>query len=578
LQIKTEEASTVNPLVSPGKRPPPVPYNLTNNSNSIPSSYNSFGKAAAKPPAVNASLFQPVADDNKSFSAPSPSHRNTVSEQKESNIPGPRPPPRLPPTTNTPAANEPIRPVPSGFISKGPPPRNASGTVFQAPVLFNTSSNTSNNDDNSSRISIGGAVPLTDNRGLHVLPPALKKEINNFQLSGFANEHFRVLKKKTGLMSSRKVTVAEVLSWQKETIDKSLLSSAKKLSNLAVQAFALVQNFMGDKDNIKKPQTNISKDLLALAAQKPALKDELYSHVCKQTNKNPDAKSAALGWRLLAVYTANLAPSRGFQEYILKYFSDNYHGAGDIKILAPWCYWRLLKTLKEGPMVEGSFELKEVENFIAKGGVPSHSVQFGGSLDYIVELQKAERLHPTVPQIMVNLCEAVKSHGGFQQKGIFRIAAQKEHIQALRNDIEQGRYDSLKTVHDAHIPADLLKIWLRGLYEPIFPTGMYEDCLKASESTPEVVKLAGKLTKVHFDSLEYLMNFLIELTSFHSVNAMSEENLAIVFCQDVLREEATAAASVTNLTLALAKTSKEKTFVRILLEQWKKGNKPKRPS
>ena len=65
--------------------------------------------------------------------------------------------------------------------------------------------------------------------------------------------------------------------------------------------------------------------------------------------------------------------------------------------------------------------------------------------------------------------------------------------------LAQGKYEWKKA--DPHVPADVLKHWLRDLFEPVIPMSMYNDALKASDSVEASLRFAFTLPKVNFDTL-----------------------------------------------------------------------------
>ncbi|KIH42756.1 RhoGAP domain protein, partial [Ancylostoma duodenale] len=50
-------------------------------------------------------------------------------------------------------------------------------------------------------------------------------------------------------------------------------------------------------------------------------------------------------------------------------------------------------------------------------------------------------------------------------------------------------------VHDPHVPAGLLKLWLRQLPEPLIPHAFYQRALAASENPAEVARLIQDLSR-----------------------------------------------------------------------------------
>jgi len=221
-----------------------------------------------------------------------------------------------------------------------------------------------------------------------------------------------------------------------------------------------------------------------------------------------------------------------FHGYLLNYFIDNYDGPSEVKVLAPFCYFRLGKTLAHGPDPKS---LQEIEEIVRLGGPRSCTVLFGGTLEYIISLQAAEGVTLNVPEMLPILLNAIKKTGGYQTKGIFRVAADTVQVKNLVAQFSQGNYEVKAT--EPHVPADALKVWLRDLSEPIIPTYLYDQCLKLHDNMEKSVRLIKELPPPHADVLDFLFSFLHEIAQHEKTTSMGAENLAIVIGPNILRGE-----------------------------------------
>jgi hypothetical protein len=402
----------------------------------------------------------------------------------------------------------------------------------------------------------GNQVYGADGRPV-LLASSIKNEIHAFALKSFASNHFRTFKKRTGIVARTVVGVDEVMSWQKDPIAKSLLTSTKKYSSEAVALFKKILTFMGDlTESSRKNPAILAAEIVALGVKTPSMRDEIYCQLAKQTKNNPEPLSAAQGWKLMVLVAAAFAPTRGFQEYVMNYLHSNFAsdgaagaGAGGADasaasssspsgagqegqagaILSRLAEWKIQRTIAHG--ADEKLTLAQLDDMVARGGVRSFQVLFPGNLDYIMYLQRAERnaVSQAVPEIIVRLCALIRDAGGFQSKGIFRIAAQREHVTAARARIEAGNWTvPASEAQDPHTPADVLKVWLRELLTPVVPMNLYDAALRVSDNESECVALVESgLSAVHMASLDYLLLFLAELSTHEKVTLMNSDNLAI---------------------------------------------------
>ena len=88
-------------------------------------------------------------------------------------------------------------------------------------------------------------------------------------------------------------------------------------------------------------------------------------------------------------------------------------------------------------------------------------------------------------------------------EGIFRIPADYDEVTMVK-----CRYDQWEPgqASDAHVPAALLKQWLRELYIPLIPdAASYNDAIAVGEDVDLAVSLVMKLPELHRVILTYLI-------------------------------------------------------------------------
>eukprot|EP00457_Paulinella_chromatophora_P001361 gb/GEZN01001363.1/.p1 GENE.gb/GEZN01001363.1/~~gb/GEZN01001363.1/.p1 ORF type:complete len:973 (+),score=227.55 gb/GEZN01001363.1/:107-3025(+) len=412
-------------------------------------------------------------------------------------------------------------------------------------------------------------VPQVDAEGSTLqqgLPQSVVEQVSQQDLS-IAAQHFRTFKVRQGGMARKSIPLEQVLSWQPTMVYKSLLNSSKKYNDKCLKLNKYLMGFMGDLQHSKTTGW-LAQTIVSYGVNVPAIRDEVFCQICKQTRNNPNLPSVLQGWKLMALCVSAFPPSKDFERYLINYIILNYDGSLHQKVrgqelvatLAPWCFWRLHKTLKEGS-AKHPINLMEVDKMIMEG-IPSHSVLFGSSLDYLMTLQQLEMGNQQrLPSILPLLCETIKRLDGFNMQGIFRIAAEKQQIFNLKAQLERGDY-VIRTDH-CHVPADVLKIWLRELHEPLFPKHRYQDCMNACDDVEKAVAVIQTLPQNYKAAVVYLLDFLAELAEHQEATSMDPENIAIVFCTDLVRPP------IPHGPLDQLKyATKEKLFIRTLVEHW----------
>jgi len=152
------------------------------------------------------------------------------------------------------------------------------------------------------------------------------------------------------------------------------------------------------------------------------------------------------------------------------------------------------------------------------GGKPRPPSIFGSSLEQIMKIQKENKALPplhrkmAIPSAMDALISLIEKLDGLKTEGIFRISAAKEDLnhlaQALEKGFITGKYKFSST--SPHVPACMLKRWLRSLKEPLVPFSLYQEALQivrpdggyaTGEPTPQqteqVREFVKKLPTVH---------------------------------------------------------------------------------
>eukprot|EP00457_Paulinella_chromatophora_P000411 gb/GEZN01000411.1/.p1 GENE.gb/GEZN01000411.1/~~gb/GEZN01000411.1/.p1 ORF type:complete len:1484 (+),score=321.21 gb/GEZN01000411.1/:82-4533(+) len=170
---------------------------------------------------------------------------------------------------------------------------------------------------------------------------------------------------------------------------------------------------------------------------------------------------------------------------------------------------------------------------------------FHTSLERCMELQQhtAPELH--VPRILHVMISTLKLLGGLTTEGIFRISADQGELAALRAEIDTGNYDAVEQITSPHLPAALLKAWLRELENPLFPEEVYDSAIELGkerdreeeETSQLIAKITGTLPDLSMRVIAELADLAREIASEENCreNKMTMTNLGVVFAPGLLR-------------------------------------------
>uniref|UniRef100_A0A1I7WIS5 Rho-GAP domain-containing protein n=1 Tax=Heterorhabditis bacteriophora TaxID=37862 RepID=A0A1I7WIS5_HETBA len=140
----------------------------------------------------------------------------------------------------------------------------------------------------------------------------------------------------------------------------------------------------------------------------------------------------------------------------------------------------------------------------------------------------------------------------------FRVPADPDQLMTTRTRLDMW---VVPVVHDAHVPAGLLKLWLRQLPEPLIPHSIYQRALSACESAADVTRLVELLPNNNKLVLARLVALLQDLARDEVVvhTKMDVSNLAMVMAPNVLRCESE------DPRVIFENTRREMTFLKTLI-------------
>ncbi|KAH8119629.1 hypothetical protein DFH11DRAFT_1501731 [Phellopilus nigrolimitatus] len=424
--------------------------------------------------------------------------------------------------------------------------------------------------------------------GRPVLPDDLASEIQQFVQTEFARQYFTT--HRTGFIFRRKIPIEKMMLWQKAPLQSPLLVLNRALQKEAVKVFKVIQRIMGDRERDRPAvrQQHSDTHLHAFAASAASLnasstslpsvvsgileeerwllgaglthgelRDEVYCQVVKQLTGNPNPESQFRGWQLLCVLLVTFPPSKNFEAFLHSFINQNtLQTEGRVDIMARYCLQRLSIISKKGPRGKPP-TYAEIETASDAAFNPS---TFGESIDAIIRLQ--ERTYPQlqVPIILPFLADGILALGGTKSEGIFRIPGDGDSVSELKVRIERGYYN-LEGIDDPHVPASLLKLWLRELCDPLVPTELYNDCVACAKDPDACVQMVARLPTINRRVVLFVVSFLQLFLDekIQGVTKMTGANLALVMAPNLLRCDSE------SMTVVFTNAPYEQMFVHNLL-------------
>ncbi|KAL5484811.1 hypothetical protein ACEPAI_7453 [Sanghuangporus weigelae] len=471
----------------------------------------------------------------------------------------------------------------------GAPRLDAEATMNMSPVKARTEGKPILIDVKNSLDRDG---PRHSTGGRPILPEDLAVDIQQFVHSEFARQYFAT--HRTGIIFRKKIPVEKMMVWQKAPLQQPLLLLNRGLHKDTVKMFKVIQRIMGDRDRERAvirqqasdshlgagggPTTSFTSLKNTSSTSLPSmvsgileeerwligeclthgeLRDEIYCQLVKQLTGNSNPESLFRGWQFMCVLLVSFPPSKNFESYLRSFIQQNTtQPEGRVDVMAKYCLQRLFIISKKGPRGKPP-TIAEIETASDAAFNPS---TFGESLDAIIRLQERTYPHLQVPIILPFLADGILALGGLKSEGIFRIPGDGDSVGELKIRIERGYYN-LEGIDDPHVPASLLKLWLRELADPLVPTELYNDCVACSKDPEACVAMVPRLPTIQRRVVLFVISFL-QLFLDDKVQAttkMTSANLALVMAPNLLRCESE------SMTVVFTNAPYEQMFVHNLL-------------
>uniref|UniRef100_A0AAZ3QAG4 Rho GTPase-activating protein 39 n=1 Tax=Oncorhynchus tshawytscha TaxID=74940 RepID=A0AAZ3QAG4_ONCTS len=438
--------------------------------------------------------------------------------------------------------------------------------------------------DNIEGGGIGGSYHQLSYATLRKPPPP--------DTSGMADWASKHLNMHTQGLFRRRVSIANMLSWNRGSIKKPMLvTSDRAVRKEACEMFKLVQAYMGDRPS-RLDRRHAALLIVTKCWGMQGLRDELYVQLVRQTTGNTSPRSLAAGWELMAVSLAFFAPSPKFRCYLEGYIQRHTDPSSDKKLAqfildqqdmklkknsksrkkrkqntdeeglpistyAKFCYRKLQKVaITGGKKGLRKPTLEEIDH--SRRAIVTPSL-FGSSLDEVMERQSELFPDRKLPWVQVQLSQYVLALGGAQTEGIFRVPGDIDEVNALKLQVDQWRIP--ENLSDPNVPASLMKLWYRELEEPLIPMAFYKQCVSNYDDPVAAITVVQCLPELNRLVLCYFIHFLqvFAQPANVSVTKMDVNNLAMVMAPNCLRCQSD------DPRIIFENTRKEMSFLRMLI-------------
>ncbi|KAM8938972.1 rho GTPase-activating protein 1 isoform 2-T2 [Pelodytes ibericus] len=188
---------------------------------------------------------------------------------------------------------------------------------------------------------------------------------------------------------------------------------------------------------------------------------------------------------------------------------------------------------------------------------PLPNQQFGVSLQHLKDKRTENQKIPQVVQETVGYLQ----DNAMSTEGIFRRSASTQVVREVQQKYNMGVQVSFHQYEDVHLPAVILKTFLRELPEPLLTFNLYSYVVSFSkpdkrvESTRQILQT---LPAENYEVLQFLTAFLVQVSARSSENKMTNTNLAVVFGPNLLWAK--------DVAMTLKAINPINTFTKFLLE------------
>ncbi|XP_074257488.1 rho GTPase-activating protein 1 isoform X1 [Saimiri boliviensis] len=166
---------------------------------------------------------------------------------------------------------------------------------------------------------------------------------------------------------------------------------------------------------------------------------------------------------------------------------------------------------------------------------PLPNQQFGVSLQHLQEKNPEQE---PIPIVLRETVAYLQAHA-LTTEGIFRRSANTQVVREVQQKYNMGLPVDFNQYNELHLPAVILKTFLRELPEPLLTFDLYPHVvgflnIDESQRVAVTLQVLQTLPEENYRVLHFLTAFLVQISAHSDQNKMTNTNLAVVFGPNLL--------------------------------------------
>lgn len=166
---------------------------------------------------------------------------------------------------------------------------------------------------------------------------------------------------------------------------------------------------------------------------------------------------------------------------------------------------------------------------------PLPNQQFGVSLQHLREKNPEQE---PIPLVLRETVAYLQAHA-LTTEGIFRRSANTQVVREVQQKYNMGLPVDFDQYNELHLPAVILKTFLRELPEPLLTFDLYSHVvgflnIDESQRVEATLQAFQMLPEENYLVLRFLTAFLVQISALCDQNKMTNTNLAVVFGPNLL--------------------------------------------